>query len=146
MAGPLRLGYAEVLDGAGAAVATYGDRASNAATFPIRYGERSLGTLRAVARWGAPLTRDDERLLASLAVQLGVVLHALSLAAELQKARAGLVRAREVERARLSRDLHDGLGPSLAGIALGMDAAPPVDHAPGPVPPGVPRPTGHPGR
>ncbi|MBX6391464.1 MAG: sensor histidine kinase [Frankia sp.] len=122
MAVPLRLGYAEVGDASGVVVASFGGRVRDAATFPIHYGTRDLGTLRAAGRWGAPLTRADERLLGSLAVQLGVVLHALSLAAELRVARSGLVRAREDERARLSRDLHDGLGPALAGIALGVDA------------------------
>jgi signal transduction histidine kinase len=33
------------------------------------------------------------------------------------------VAAREEERRRLRRDLHDGLGPTLAGIALGLDVA-----------------------
>ena len=44
-------------------------------------------------------------------------------AAELQRARERLVAAREEERRRLRRDLHDGLGPSLAGAALKIEAA-----------------------
>ena len=44
-------------------------------------------------------------------------------AAELQRARERLVAAREDERRRLRRDLHDGLGPALAGAALKVEAA-----------------------
>lgn len=44
-------------------------------------------------------------------------------AAELQRARERLVAAREEERRRLRRDLHDGLGPALAGAALKVEAA-----------------------
>jgi len=44
-------------------------------------------------------------------------------AAELQRARERLVAAREEERRRLRRDLHDGLGPALAGAALEVEAA-----------------------
>jgi len=43
--------------------------------------------------------------------------------AELQRARERLVAAREEERRRLRRDLHDGLGPALAGAALKVEAA-----------------------
>jgi signal transduction histidine kinase len=44
-------------------------------------------------------------------------------AVELQQARERLVAAREEERRRLRRDLHDGLGPALAGAALKVEAA-----------------------
>ena len=46
--------------------------------------------------------------------------------------RARLVQAREEERRRLRRDLHDGLGPTLAGVALGLDlVAGPTRRRPG---------------
>lgn len=44
-------------------------------------------------------------------------------AAELHRSRERLVLAREEERLRLHRDLHDGLGPELAGVALEVGAA-----------------------
>jgi signal transduction histidine kinase len=42
---------------------------------------------------------------------------------ELQRSRERLVTTREEERRRLRRDLHDGLGPALAGAALKVEAA-----------------------
>ena len=45
------------------------------------------------------------------------------LAPVLQRSRERLVVAREEERRRLSRDLHDSLGPTLAGMAFSLDAA-----------------------
>jgi signal transduction histidine kinase len=50
-------------------------------------------------------------------------------AAELQRARERLVAAREEERRRLRRDLHDGLGPALAGAALKVEAAENLFHS-----------------
>ncbi len=44
-----------------------------------------------------------------------------ALADALSASRARLVQAREEERRRLRRDLHDGIGPTLAGVALGLD-------------------------
>jgi signal transduction histidine kinase len=44
-----------------------------------------------------------------------------SMAAELQGARERLVSAREEERRRVRRDLHDGLGPSLAALVMQLD-------------------------
>jgi two-component system, NarL family, sensor kinase len=52
-----------------------------------------------------------------------VAVHAIRLTAELQQSRARLVAAREEERRRLRRDLHDGLGPTLAGVVLGLETA-----------------------
>ncbi|KAB2379006.1 sensor histidine kinase [Actinomadura montaniterrae] len=65
----------------------------------------------------------ERELLGQLARQVAVTVRALSLAAELRTSRERLVGAREEERRRLRHDLHDGLGASLTGIALGIDTA-----------------------
>ena len=48
--------------------------------------------------------------------------HGVGLAAELQAARERLVSAREEERRRLRHRLHDGVGPTLAAVAMGVEA------------------------
>jgi signal transduction histidine kinase len=60
-------------------------------------------------------------LLEDVCVQLGGVVHDRRLTAELQRALESVVLAREEERRRLRRDLHDGLGPALAGHLLRLD-------------------------
>ncbi|MDP9479007.1 MAG: sensor histidine kinase [Actinomycetota bacterium] len=50
-------------------------------------------------------------------------MHAVRLTGDLQRSRERLVATREEERRRLRRDLHDGLGPTLASLALRLDAA-----------------------
>ena len=63
----------------------------------------------------------DLHLLQDIAPQVGVAVHAVRLTADLQRSRERLVLAREEERRRLRRDLHDGLGPQLAGLALKLE-------------------------
>ena len=69
------------------------------------------------------LRPTDRGLLDDLAVQLGHLVHAAALVQDLRRAHEGLILAREEERRRLRRDLHDGLGPALAGLTLKVEAA-----------------------
>ena len=65
----------------------------------------------------------DLSVLDLLAAPLATALYASGLADALQVSRERIVAAREEERRRLHRDLHDGLGPTLTGAALKADAA-----------------------
>lgn len=92
--------------------------------FPLIYQNEAIGRLVVAPREGeTDLSATDRRLLEDLARQAGVAVHAARVTAELQQARERLVTAREEERRRLRRDLHDGLGPTLAAIAAQAEAA-----------------------
>ncbi|MEV6192066.1 histidine kinase [Streptomyces sp. NPDC051920] len=58
-----------------------------------------------------------------VAVPLAQALHAARLSEQLRLSRGRVVTALEEERRRMRRDLHDGLGPALTGIAYTADAA-----------------------
>ncbi|MBI5350029.1 MAG: hypothetical protein HZB77_12070 [Chloroflexi bacterium] len=72
---------------------------------------------------GESFTVGERRLLEDIAHQAGVAVHAVRLTADLQRSRERLVTAREEERRRLRRDLHDGLGPHLASQSFKLEAA-----------------------
>lgn len=72
---------------------------------------------------GEQLSPGDERLLSDLARHVAVAVHADRLYHDLLASRLRLVTAREEERRRIRHDLHDELGPTLAGVALEMEWA-----------------------
>jgi two-component system NarL family sensor kinase len=95
---------------------------------PLRVPLTSSGThvgdlVAAPRRPGESFNDADRRLLTGLAHHAGAAVHAAELTTQLQQSRERLVTAREEERRRIRRDLHDGLGPVLAGIAMQLDAA-----------------------
>jgi signal transduction histidine kinase len=69
------------------------------------------------------LARADRAVLELLAAPLAVAVHATTLGEAVQRSREQIVAAREEERVRLRRDLHDGLGPALTGMAFQADTA-----------------------
>jgi two-component system NarL family sensor kinase len=90
----------------------------------LRHRGTPVGTLVVGGRPpGDPITDRDRALVDQVARHLAAVVHAATLTAELQASHDALVRAREDERRRLRSDVHDGLGPSLASIAAGVEAA-----------------------
>jgi signal transduction histidine kinase len=93
---------------------------------PERQTELDLDELRLVVglRPGETvLAPADQRVLALVAGPLGAAVRSFRLSQQLAASRERIVSVREEERRRLRRDLHDGLGPLLTGVAFGADAA-----------------------
>ncbi|WP_346623702.1 sensor histidine kinase [Blastococcus montanus] len=120
LAESLRLPYVAVLGADGAVLASRGRRGEREEDVPLVHQRIHVGVLRLAD------VQDDAAtgpLLTALAHQLAPVVRALELSRELQFSRERLVLSREEERRRLRRDLHDGLGPTLAGLTLRVDTA-----------------------
>jgi signal transduction histidine kinase len=122
LAAALKLRYVAIAvrSGDGTVIAAeHGQAGGDLLTLPLEYQSAEVGQLLAGRRrHGEPVTPRDTRLLRDLARQIGPAVHAATLTGDLQRSRVRLVTAREEERRRLRRDLHDGLGPTLAGLAL----------------------------
>ena len=90
--------------------------------FPLVHQGATIGELRLTPLPGERLRERDRRLIADLAPQVAGALRAVALSQELQLARQRIVQLREEERRRIRRDLHDGLGPALAGLTFTLEA------------------------
>jgi signal transduction histidine kinase len=92
---------------------------------PVRYEGEVLGALSVSKRPGESLTPTEDRLLADLAAQVGLVLknaglreQLLARLEEIQASRQRLVAAQDSERRRIERNIHDGAQQQLVALAI----------------------------
>jgi signal transduction histidine kinase len=126
----LKLPYAAITlkrntEGESVKVAAYGKKSvGEPLIVPLSYQRERVGELILSPRSaGESFSDSDLKLLGDLAHQVGVAAHGVRLSADLQRSRERLVTAREEERKRLRRDLHDGVGPQLAALILKLETA-----------------------
>jgi len=108
-----------------------GTTVSEALCLPLVYQNKPVGQLLLGPRApGESFSSADLQLLDDLAREAGVAVHAVRLTInlqrmteDLQRSREHLVNTREEERRRMRRDLHDGLGPTLASLVQLLDTA-----------------------
>ena len=104
--------------------ATHGRPTSEVQELDIAYRGEHVGRLvLPVVGVRSMLSRRDQGLLVDLVRQAAIAIRASLLAGEVQESRERLVLGREDDRRRIRRDLHDGLGPALGGVALRLQAA-----------------------
>lgn len=128
LAHTLRLSYVAVVLNSGPLhyrkAASVGEQHGEPLSLCLGVGEPPAGWLLLEVMPGRePFGPADRRLLEDVARQVGRVTDLVLLNSALKESRAQIIAAREEERRRLHRDLHDGIGPSLAAQSMQLEVA-----------------------
>jgi signal transduction histidine kinase len=103
--------------------AVWGESTDHVEMLPLTYQNETIGRLVVAPRGPQEsFNRGEQQLLNTIASLTANTVRAVQLSDELRHSRRRIVTAREDERRRLRRDLHDGLGPQLASQTLGLEA------------------------
>jgi two-component system NarL family sensor kinase len=123
LAGVMRFPWAAVVVN-GVEIASYGDPPAARHAAPLRQGGDVIGELIIGLRPGeSRLDPSDARVIDLVSAPIAAAVQAAALAEKLRSSREQVIAAREEERRRVRRDLHDGLGPVLTGVVLNAEAA-----------------------
>ncbi|MET3960716.1 signal transduction histidine kinase [Marmoricola sp. OAE513] len=101
----------------------WGRPTSEPTSLPLRHQGEQVGTVEVTAPAGESLGERGAQLVSDFGSVAAAALAVRQQAAEVEDARARLTRARLEERRVIRREIHDGLGPSLAGLRLGLQGA-----------------------
>jgi signal transduction histidine kinase len=88
------------------------------ASVAVRHGDELLGALTVSKPPKEPILPAEQKLIAELAGQAGLVLENFRLIEDLRSSRQRLVAAQDEERRRLERNLHDGAQQQLVAVAV----------------------------
>ena len=103
--------------------AVWGESPEHVELLSLTYQNEIIGHLVVAPRGPhEAFKRGEQQLLNTIAALTANTVRAVQLSDELRRSRRRIVTAREDERRRLRRDLHDGLGPQLASQTLGLEA------------------------
>jgi signal transduction histidine kinase len=123
LARTLRLTYVAI-EVSGGYTSSHGTPSGAPATVPLLYQGEHNGRLALDAGpLHEPFGDRDRRLLDGIARQVGVIAHNLVLGERLQRSLERTITALEEERRRMRRDIHDGLGPTLASVSMRLELA-----------------------
>ena len=124
LAGLLRSPFA-VIELADGTVVGHGDPSEPVERIELHYAGSRVGVLSLAGRTRSPGERSR---LDRVSAQAAVAVHSVLATREARLARQLVVAAREEERRRLRWDLHDGVAPLLAGLALQAETARDIVH------------------
>lgn len=103
--------------------AVWGETSNHVETLSLYHQDEIIGHLEVAPRGSREAFNSSERkLLNTISALTANTVRAVQLSDELRRSRQRIITAREDERRRLRRDLHDSLGPQLASQMLGLEA------------------------